>query len=441
MSTNFNADERWLDDLLAPVGPPARRGPRPEGGEGHGWRPALSGGVALLLVAGVTAAAIVAPRYFDHASSPRSRPKVGSATLLPYSRACQVPLPADWSSALSRAPVSVIAANPSFTDVYGPPPFAVSASSGEYFASEYSAGWSGVIAYSPATGATQRIFQFPQGTSDVVSGGFFTGRDLVWTEAEADSQGVLRVWNEATGRVRTLAATPASAKGGTISVTADPAPGAQYFAWEEQVYGAYGPSPALHLYDLATGVDRTVFQGIFSNPVFWRGRLLYAVGNSNPLRLQAVSLPDARRVSPPRGIPPMSSQSVASAGTGFLVVSGRMSTWVLKAGTTRPVRAFSGQGGPSPLGTETAGTVSGDLILWGSGFGPAYLGSANLYVGNLRSGAYARLPLANVAAVASGDKLVLSWVSNPPAGKSAPTWNVIELDVAHLTPLAGCPRS
>lgn len=439
MSQNFNADEQWLGNLLDSVGPPSRRAPLSVGGGGQRRRKALASGVVLLVVAGGVAAAILAPRYFERTPSRHTGPKVGSAAHLPYSRACPVPLPADWSAALAQAPVNTITANPSFTDVYGPPPFAVSAASGEYFASEYSAGWSGVVAYNPATGATRRVFQFPQGASDVVSGGFFTGRDLVWTEAEADGQGVLRAWNEATGRVRTLAATPLGAKGGTITVTADPEPGAPYFAWEEQIFGAGAVPPALHLYDLATGGDRTVFQGGFSTPVFWGGRLLYAVGNGSPLRLEAVSLPDGKRVSPPAGIPPIGSQSVMSAGTGYLVVTGRQATWILKSGTTRPVRVLSGQGAPNPVGTDTAGTVSGAILFWGSGFQQTYLGSQTVYVADLRSGGYARLPLSDVAVTASGNTLVVSWVPTPPSGKSAPTWNVVEIDVARLETLPGCP--
>ena len=432
MNDDPTPDELWLAGALSSVSDAYHDGatfnPRPPRARRRTGTMVLAG----IVTAAVVSAAILLPRLATPA-----RPRVHHPVQIQPSRLCQVPLPRSWSAALAQnqTPVTTVTAAT-------PLAFAVAPDGASYFADFYSSSWSGIVEVHRASGSVQRVYQFPSATAQVMSGAF-DGHWLVWTLSTTKTNpqpASLMAWNSQTGRVATLVPTsnPFTAIYFTLDATS-PAGGRGWLAWTVVPQGVGGGQ--YFLADLSSGKQRAL-------PLVTLAGYGYFVGD---LFVYAVPPPSADREPTP--LPSPKSKYGAVSMTSFTATSvpaqlipeleavrtSLVSSWV--AGTA----VWSKQSGTLdfwPGGRSAAFSLSsgqaidgvaqaGPLVTWTNGDG-------SMYIADLRSGSFARLPMTWGGENGSAGAILYTWSPSPLTQKISPLYTSSILDVASLPPLPHC---
>ncbi len=432
MNDDLTPDERWLAEALSSISHRYHDGatfnPRP---------PSSRRRIGTMVLAGIVTAAIVSAAILLPRLATPAKPRVHHPVHSQPSRLCQVPLPRSWSAALSQNQTPVTAET-----VATPLAFAVAPDGASYFADFYSSSWSGIVEVGRASGSLQRVYQFASATDEVLSGAF-DGRWLVWTLSTTTTNprpASLMDWNAQTGRVATLVPTsnPFTAIYFTLDATS-PAGGQGWLAWTVLPQGVGGGQ--YFLGDLSSGKQRALPLVTLPGYGYFVGDLfVYAVPPASANR-EPSPLPSPKSTYGAVSMTSLTATPVPAELVPELdaVRNSLVSSWV--AGTT----VWSKQSGTLdfwPGGRSAAFSLSigqaidgvaqaGPLVTWTDGDG-------SMYIADLRSGSFARLPMTWGGENGSAGALLYTWSPSPLTQKISPLYTSSILDVASLPPLPHC---
>lgn len=337
---------------------------------------------------------------------------------------CAVKFPETWRSAL-RAGVGSVRPG----DRVG---FAVTATGSDYFASAYSAAWSGVEEVDVSTGSVRHISQFTSPDDDQVAWGAWDGRWLVWAETYSHSNLAawgMYAWDSAKGAILTLYSAAPGAESPTAPLATIPVVWKGMAAWESVT----SSGAAEYLFDLNTDKGETLYQGAAGIPMFWGSDVVFAVkGVGATNHFVGYSLRTSKEVVLPTGL--ASARGITyDAATSKEVVwggTGTYSSWIWRPGWSRPQEINAPHTYPGYEGyTEFYGVAGSDFV---------WMTQSSPRVADPVTRSIATFPTTGGSIIANGNAILDFY---PPPGLTkgaAPLLINSVLDVAHLPQLPGC---
>jgi hypothetical protein len=359
---------------------------------------------------------------------------------------CRVALPTNWQAAMAAAPSASIAADPDYPS--GAPAFAVTSDGSSYFASQYSPTWSGITEVDAITQRATHVYKFPDGSADQVLSGGMDGRWLVWLDWNLDGQEELLAWDSSTGSSWTIAAPGSTLWDPGIFFSLDPASSSGRLAWT-MTAALYKGGPAipevLHLYSLRSRRDTTVHRGPVGETFFWHNQLVFSISSGGHQHLLAASAASGRPVAVAKAV---SETAVATADevwdgqqgiawVKYSAIGQSDSLWILGQGAERATRVLAGSGAGQP----TSIFWTDGYLVWNYQTTLPDNGIPSLNttaITSVASDSYITPPGAEADAVADGKAMVISWVTQLPAGKTASVWNSVVLHLDRLSRPAAC---
>jgi len=314
---------------------------------------------------------------------------------------CLVPLPASWSQAISGGAIKTAPSD-------APAAFASSPDGSRIFAGDAAKPWLGIVALDRA-GHESRITSFLPGY-DMVIGGGFDGRWLLWAEANyhVERESTLRAWDSVSNRFLTLST------GVFEQVSVDHGKAAWINTVDRQ----------LHLFELVSRTDQRL-DASASYATFSWPMLIWAQGSTGDARLHAASALTGKPIALPAELSSIRDVHFIVGAPGRLAWSGGQTVtdvWFWQAGSQpRVIFRAHDYADVESIGSTLVGAV----------------GSSADYLVDLRTGATTEVPNRVLGPVLNGDVLALTRSTSGVTEMSVPM-TVSVLSSSALPQLAGC---